>query len=115
MKINGAWYVNEFPTAIVLELPDGSLAHIALTPFRHIFESDLRTYKGHHPRKMKGQPVPGYLYHFYGLEKSDESLSEVIRVRVSPSEKTAFEAYSASLEPKQNVSDVIREFIRSKI
>lgn len=115
MIINGAWYVDELPTEIVAELQDGTLKHFNLTPFRHITETDLKSYKGYHPRKMKGQPLPDYLYRFYGLEKSPESLSEVIRIRVSPSEKAAFEAYVASLEPRQNVSDVLREFIRSKI
>ena len=115
MKINGAWYVDEFPTAIVIELQDGTLKHFNLTPFRKITDADLKPYKGYHPRKMKGQPLPDYLYRFYGLEKSAESLSEVLRIRVSPSEKAAFEAYAASLEPRQNVSDVLRKFIRSKI
>jgi hypothetical protein len=115
MLINGAWYINQLPTEIVLELPDGTLKHIALTPFRHIKNTDLKTYHGYHPRKMKGQPVPAYLYPFYGLEHSNDSLSEVIRLRVSPHEKAAFEAYAASLEPQQNVSDVLRKFIRSKI
>lgn len=115
MLINGAWYVDALPTAIVVELQDGTLKHFNLTPFRHLSEVDLKPYRGYHPRKMKGQPLPNYLYRFYGLEKSSESLSEVIRLRVSPSEKAAFEAYAASLEPRQNVSDVLREFIRSKI
>lgn len=115
MLINGAWYIDQLPTEIVLELPDGTLRHVALTPFRHITDADLNPYKGYHPRKMKGQPIPTYLYTFYGLEKSDESLSEIIRLRVSPGEKAAFESYVASLEPRQNVSDVLREFIRSKI
>ncbi len=115
MKINGAWYVAELPTEIVVEMSDGKLFHFNLTPFRKISDADLKPYKGYHPRKMKGQPLPDYLYRFYGLEKSEESLSEVIRLRVSPAEKAAFEAYAASLEPRQNVSDVLREFIRSKI
>lgn len=115
MLVNGAWYVDTLPTAIVVELRNGVLNHFGLAPFRKISESDLIPYRGYHPRKMKGQPLPDYLYRFYGLEKSVESLSEVIRVRVSPSEKAAFEAYAASLDPKQNVSDVLREFIRSRI
>ena len=115
MLINGAWYIDSLPTAIVVEMFDGELFHFNLTPFRKISDSDLKPYKGYHPRKMKGQPLPDYLYRFYGLEKNNESLSEIIRVRVSPSEKTGFEAYAASLDPHQNVSDVLREFIRSKV
>lgn len=115
MIVNGAWYVSELPMEAVVELESGELRHFHLAPFRHITESDLSPYKGYHPRKMRGQPLPDYLYRFYGLEKSNESLTEIIRLRVTPSEKTAFEAYVASLEPRQNVSDVLREFVRSKI
>jgi hypothetical protein len=39
-----------------LELPTGSLKHVTLVPFRHITEIDMKSYTGHHPRKMKGQP-----------------------------------------------------------
>lgn len=115
MLINGAWHINALPDEIVAEFENGELRHFFLNPFRKITDTDLKPYKGYHPRKCKGQPLPDYLYPFYGLEKSDESLSEIIRLRVSPSEKSAFEAYAASLEPRQNVSDVLRDFIRSKI
>jgi len=115
MLINGAWYIDSLPTAIVAEMPEGKLFYFNLTPFRKISDVDLKPYNGYHPRKMKGNPLPDYLYRFYGLEKNNESLSEVIRVRVNPSEKNKFEAYAASLDPRQSVSDVLREFIRSKV
>lgn len=115
MKINGAWNISALPNDVVVELAGGELRRFGLTPFRPIKESDLSPYAGSHPRKVRGQPLPDYLYRYYGLEKSDESLSEVIRLRVSPSEKMAFEAYAGSLDPRQSVSDVLREFIRSKI
>jgi len=115
MIVNGVWYVSELQNDIVIELQDGMLVHTALSPFRKIDDTDFKPYKGYHPRKMKGKPLPAYLYPFYGLEKAPENLSEIIRVRISPQEKSAFETYVSSLEPRQNVSDVIRDFIRSKI
>ena len=85
--VNGAWYLEALPNQIVTELEDGSLAMFFINPFRAITDKDLRPYKSYHPRKCKGQPLPDYLYRFYGLQRNEESLSEVIRVRVSPSEK----------------------------
>lgn len=111
LTINGAWYVNNVPTMLVVELSDGSLAMFNLTPFREVSEADLRPYKGHHPRKMKGSPLPDYLYRHYGLGRNDESLSEVIRVRVSPSEKEKLE--TAAKNDGKNISEFLRDYIRS--
>lgn len=110
MTVNGAWYVNQLPTMVVVELADGSLGMFNLTPFRAITETDIKPYKGYHPRKMKGHPLPDYLYRFYGLERNEETLSEVIRVRVSPSEKEKLEV-AASNEDK-TVSEFVRDHIR---
>lgn len=109
--INGAWYVDQFPTMIVMEKVDGTLGMFYLTPFRAIKEVDIKPYNGYHPRKMKGNPLPDYLYRFYGLERNDESLSEVIRVRVSPTEKGKLEA--ASKNSDKTVSEFLRDHIRS--
>ncbi|QNK41561.1 hypothetical protein [Caproicibacter fermentans] len=113
--VAGAWYVDSLPGGIVAELTDGKLVSFSISPLRAIDAATLKSYDGEHPRKQHGSPLPKPLYPFYGLEKNDESLSEILRLRVTPSEKAAFEAYAASLEPRQNVSDVLREFIRSKI
>jgi len=110
MTINGAWYLDALPQNIIIERVDGSLAMFYLTPLRGIREQDLKPYKGYHPRKSKGQPLPDYLFRFYGLSRNEESLSEVIRVRVSPSEKEKLEA-AASNEGK-TVSEFLREYIR---
>ncbi|MFT9055464.1 MAG: hypothetical protein ABF449_02395 [Ethanoligenens sp.] len=115
MLINGAWNISAYPNEIIVELSDGTLKHFFINPFRKITDKDLHQYNGYHPRKAKGQPLPDYMYPLYGLERNAESLSEVIRLRVSPSEKAAFESYTNSLEPRQSVSDALREFIRSKI
>lgn len=110
LTINGAWYINQLPNNIVMECTDGTLAMFHLTPFRGIKDTDLRPYKGHHPRKCKGQLLPDYLYRFYGLSRSDETLSEVIRVRVSPSEKEKLEAIANNND--KTVSEFLREYIR---
>lgn len=110
--INGAWYLDALPNQVVVELTDGSLAKFRLTPFRTITEKDFTAYKSYHPRKCKGQPLPDYLYRFYGLQKNDESATEVIHTRLTPTEKAKIETYAANLEPKKTVSEVVRDFIR---
>ncbi|MEW6457610.1 MAG: hypothetical protein AB1441_00850 [Bacillota bacterium] len=70
MIINGAWYLDALPWSIIVERVDGSLAMFYLTPIRGIQENDLMSYKGYHPRKCKGQPLPDYLYRFYGLARN---------------------------------------------
>lgn len=115
ITINGAWYLDALPNQIVVELTDGSLTKFNLTPFRAITQNDFTNYKSYHPRKCKGQPLPDYLYRFYGLQKNEESLSEVIRVRITPSEKEKLESYCENLEPKTNTSELIRDYIRSLI
>lgn len=110
IKVNGAWHLNNLPTMLVVEMVDGSLVMFDMQRFRQIEESELKEYKGHHPRKMKGHPLPDYLYRFYGLERNEETLSEVIRVRVSPSEKEKLEV-AASNEDK-TMSQFMRDYIR---
>jgi len=111
LVVNGAWYLDALPSHIVVELTDGSLAKFTLTPFRNV-QGEMTAYKSYHPRQSKGQPLPEYLYRHYGLSRNEESLAEVIRVRVSPSEKERLEAYAANLEPRKTVSEVLRDFIR---
>ncbi len=108
--INGAWYLDAYPSSIIIERADNSLGMINLTPFRAIKPQDIRDYKAYHPRKCKGRPLPDYLYKFYGLARNEESLSEVIRVRVSPSEKEKLEA--AATNTDNTVSEFLREYIR---
>ena len=110
-KINGAWYVNNLPTHLVLELENGTLAMVNMTPFRELSEKDLGQYKGHHPRKCKGQPLPDYLYRFYGLEKSEETANEVIHIRLTPSEKTKVQ--TAADGQNKTLSEFVREWVRT--
>lgn len=111
LKINGAWYIDSLPNMIVIEKESGELGMFYLTPFREIKDSDIKDYKGYHPRKVSGKPLPDYLYRFYGLEKNEESLSEVIRIRVSPSQVAKIEAYAKN--NNMNVSEVLRKYIDS--
>jgi hypothetical protein len=113
--VNGVWYLDTLPSHAVVEFEDGRLAKFYITPFRALTDKDFTAYKSYHPRKCKGQPLPDYLYRFYGLKRNDESLSEVIRVRVSPTEKEKLEAYAANLEPKSSVSELLRDYIRGII
>jgi hypothetical protein len=110
LTVNGAWYLDNLPTMLVTEKIDGALAMFNMQMFRKVRPDELQPYKGHHPRRCKGHPLPDYLYRFYGLARNEESLSEVIRVRVSPSEKEKLEA--AATNTDNTVSEFLREYIR---
>ncbi len=111
MQINGAWYLDSLPTMLVIEKPDNTLAMSNITPFRELTAEDLKTYAGYHPRKCKGQPLPQYLYRFYGLERGPEIASEVIHIRLTPTEKEQLQtAAEGSGKP---VSEFSRDWIRN--
>lgn len=110
ITINGGWYVNQLPNHIVIERESGELAMFQISPLSTKTEEDFTAYKGYHPRKMKGHPLPEYLYRFYGLERNQESLSEVIRVRLSPTEKERLE--TAAKNEDMTVSEFLRDQIR---
>ena len=105
MIIKNAWFLEACPNEIVIEKEDG-LFFAKMTPYRKIKESELRDYKGYHPRKCKGQPLPNYLYRHYGIEKSNETASEVLRVRVTPTEKQKIQADADATD--MSLSDYIR-------
>jgi hypothetical protein len=111
VTIAGAWYVDTLPGTIVAELTDGSLASFAISPFRALTVDALTPYDGKHPRKLRGVPVPAALYPYYGLGKSEETLSEVLRVRLSPSELERVKA--AADAAGKTVSEFARDWIRS--
>jgi hypothetical protein len=114
IKINGAWYLESLPQHIVIELEDGSLTKVFINPFRVLQERDFTVYNAYHPRKCKGSPLPDYLYRFYGLEKNDETASEMVRGRITPTEKAAYKQYldrkgvTESEDLRQYVRDCIR-------
>ena len=110
ITVRGAWYLDALPQHIVVEHVDGSLSKFFISPFRKLKESDFTVYKSYHPRKCKGSPLPDYLHKFYGLCRNEETLSEVVRVRVSPKEKEALEATAANSD--KTVSELLREYIR---
>ena len=109
--INGAWYINNLPEHIVCEMSDGALKMFSMTPLSPV--QSMTDYKGHHPRKMKGSPLPDYLYRFYGLQKNDESATEVIHVRLTPSEKAQVENWGKNQEPPMTISETVRAMIRT--
>lgn len=111
MKINNAWYVDTLPDHAVIEMEHGQMVMFRIVPFRILTDEDLIAYKGHNPRKMKGQPIPEYLYKFYGLEKNDEAMTEIVRARIRPSEKSAFIAAADG----KTESEFLREIVIEKI
>lgn len=110
MKINGAWYLDSLPNVAIIEKEDGVLAKFFIVPFRAITDNDLTPYSSYHPRKCSGQPLPNYLYKFYGLEKNDEVASEVIHVRLTPTEKRKLE--EKATKAGKTISELIRDFIK---
>lgn len=114
LKVNGAWYLDSLPTMLVIELTDNIdniLVMANITPFRELAPSDLKLYKGYHPRKCKGQPIPAYLYRFYGMEKGAENASEVIHVRITPTEKEQLQ--TAANGADKPVSEYVRDWVRT--
>lgn len=109
IKVNGAWFLEALQTHVVIELENGTLGKFNLTPYREIQDQDITVYKSYHPRKCKGQPLPAYLYRFYGLEKNDESASDVIHVRLTPAEKQKVQDAAGD----KSVSEFVRDYIRS--
>lgn len=110
IKVNGVWVLAAYPTSMVIELETGILKMAHITPLEPLNIDRLRDYKAYHPRKCKGQPLPAYLYKFYGLEKNDETATETLHTRVTLSEKTKIE--TAAENQGKNVSELIRQFIR---
>lgn len=111
MKVKGAWYLDALPVHLIIELNNGELKMAPITPMEPIKPERMTAYKGYHPRKCSGHPLPDYLYRFYGLEKDSEALTEVIRLRVSPSQVQKIEAYAKN--KGKNVSEVLRDYIDS--
>ncbi len=109
MGINGAWYLDSFPYHMVIECEDNTLHFAPITPMEPV-EKKLQPYKGYHPRKCKGQPLPAYMYKFYGLEKNEESATEVIHTRLTPSEKEKVE--TAAKNDGKTISEMVRDYIR---
>lgn len=107
--ISGAWYIDKLPGGIVIEQVGGILSSISICPFRAIASDDMMFYNGQHPRKLHGVPVPSTLYPYYGLTKSEESLSEVLRVRLAPSELERLKAVADATG--KTVSEYAREWI----
>ena len=106
MLITGAWAIKQLPEQYVLEIPAVGLRCVRIVPFRELTGDDLTPYEGYHPRKINGIPMPDYLYHFYGLEKSGEVASEVVHVRLTPTDKA--EIASRAKEAGVSVTEYIK-------
>jgi hypothetical protein len=111
ITVNNVWYVNNISNKAVAELTDLSLVMFNIKPFRLLTDQDLTPYKGHHPRKLKGQPLPDYLYRFYGLVKNSEIASEVIHITLTPSEKQKLDTVAKN--NNTNISKYIRDYINT--
>lgn len=111
LTINGAWYLDELPGKLICEMGDRSLRQIPLSPMQIWQNSDeLERYDGLHPRKCSGSPFPEYLYSYYGLQKSSESASKVLRCRVTPTEEADFDNW-CSRNGKLSMAEGLRRIV----
>lgn len=114
IKVNGVWYLDRLPGPhAIAEFEDGRLAKFLITKTKPLAEEDFTAYKGYHPRKCKGNPMPEYMYKFYGFEKSNEFLTEVVHVRLKKSEKENLEKYGKNQNPPLTASEVVRNYVRT--
>ncbi len=108
MIIHGAWALESVPDRYVLDVPDLGLRLVKITPFRYITDADLAPYIGCHPRRLRGTPLPNYLYRFYGLERG-EGKTEMLHIRVTSDEKSNIEL--AARDAGTNVADYVRSIL----
>lgn len=109
MKIRQAWNLKSLPLHYVVQLQDDSYKMFYITPFRDLTDKDLLEYNGHDPRSLNGQPMPTYLYPFYGLELiEDETKSESLRVRLTPTQLAKVKAAGA---PNTVIRDLIDKYL----
>ena len=109
MIISGAWAIDLLPLHFIIEVPGIGLRVAYVSPFRNLSIEEFTPYKGAHPRKIHGVPMPEYLYRFYGLEKNKEIASEVIHIRVTPTEKNEL----STSAKKQDMR--LAEYARAKL
>lgn len=110
ITINGAWYNKGY---FVIETKEEELKKFKVVPYRKIGSNDLEIYEGLHPRKIRLEPMPEYLYDIYALKKNEEALSETIRIRVRPSMKKALE--EAAERNDKTVDEFLRYLIKKEV
>lgn len=106
MKVIGVWIVDSEPDCLILDTPMAGLQKMVTSPYRIVKWSELDRYRGKHPRRVNGVQIPTALWKVYGFERVDETASETIHVRVSPSTRQAIQ--DMSTEANMTVSDYIR-------
>ncbi|MBP2643911.1 MAG: hypothetical protein H6Q67_1798 [Firmicutes bacterium] len=107
MLIEDAWYIDELKMEIGIQLPNGNLKKFFITPFRTITETDLKPYYGNPPSKSQIQPLPPYLYRFYGLSRNKQSITQNTPVHTGKTNSKT----PNSQETPTNISKVIREWL----
>ena len=109
MKVNGVWNVKDDNVHMVIEMPDRSLKIAPIYPVQPISEEMLKENNGYHPRRLSGEPLPGWLYSIFGLERSNDIANVTIHIRVTPTEKEILEK-TASTNGKK-LSEFVRDWI----
>jgi hypothetical protein len=81
--VNCAWVQGG---ALVADFGGGRLLSAPLAPYRALDESGMAAHEGPHPKHARCPRLPESMYALYGLEKSGEAATEVLRVRLTPTE-----------------------------
>lgn len=111
LTVFGAWYVDSVSGGIVAELENGKLISFPISPYQAVTADSADVYTGLHPRRQHGIPLPEALYPYYGLVKSDETLSKVLPIRLSPSEMNHVKEKADAAG--KTVSEFVRGWIRN--
>jgi hypothetical protein len=113
MNMYNVWVVGD---KLIIEITDRDsdtgarlLYETDVAPFRKLTVADISPYTGKHPRTLAAQPLQKDFYSHYGFEKSTETASSTLHIRVTPGEMQSIkdEASSAGVP----YSDYVREKI----
>jgi hypothetical protein len=66
-----------------------------------------------HPRHLHAQPLPPFFFRLYGLERTAESRSEILRIRLTPDELLKLK--SLALEVGVGLSEYVRKKIAYRL
>ena len=68
MKVKAVYNTLNMPEHFVLETLDGQKMMARRSPYRTITEADLSPAPGYQLTGKNAEPMPEYIYRFYGLE-----------------------------------------------
>lgn len=110
MEVKGAWFTATNKDQIVIEFMSGELNIVDINPIKVLLSSDFRPFYSKHPRLLRGEPIPLWLYRQYGLKKAEETATEVVHIRLSQADKDLLKMMADGKHV--TVSEFIREWVQ---